>query len=58
MGTRSSKQEVKVPHFFFGEVTQHNEFNREVIVVSKQMLRKDEYDDWLVKYGEAKSMKK
>lgn len=56
MGTRSSKQDVKVPHFFFGEVSQHNEFNKEIIVVSKQMLRMDEFDEWLLKYKEAKAL--
>lgn len=58
MGTRSSKQDVKVPHFFFGDVSQHNEFNKEIIVVSKQMLRLDEFDDWVAKYNEAKVMQK
>lgn len=47
MGQTVSKQEVKMPHFFFGDVVQRNEFNRQVIVVYKKMLRKDEYNDWL-----------
>lgn len=57
MGTRSSKQDVKVPHFFFGEVSQHNEFNKEIIVVSNKLSRIDELDDWLINYKEAKAMK-
>ena len=46
MGTRVSKEEVKTPHFFFGEVATRNEFNRELIVVFKMLLRDDEYDEW------------
>ena len=46
MGTRVSKEEVKIPHFFFGEVATKNEFNKELIVVTKKLLRKDEYAEW------------
>jgi hypothetical protein len=43
MGQRVSKEEVKTPHFFFGEVATRNEFNKELIVVFKKLLRDDEY---------------
>ena len=55
MGTRVSRQDVKVPHFYFGEVSRRNEFGKEIITVSKQMVRRDEYDEWVKKYQEAKS---
>ena len=41
MGARVSKKDVKVPHFYFGEVTKKNEFNKELITVSKKMMMKD-----------------
>ncbi len=50
MGTRVSKQDIKVPHFFFGEVSHKNEFNRDLMTVAKKMLRRDEYDEWLRLY--------
>lgn len=56
MGARVSRQDVKVTHFFFGQVSQRKEYNKDIIVVFKQMLRKDEYDDWIKVYDEAKSM--
>lgn len=56
MGGRVSKKDVKVPHFYFGEVSQRIEFNKEIITVSQKMLRRDEYDDWLKTYREVKSL--
>ena len=56
MGARVSKQDVRVPHFYFGEVSQRSEFNKEVITVSKKMMLKEEYDDWLKKYREVKNV--
>ena len=56
MGARVSKKDVKVPHFYFGEVTKKNEFNKELITVSKKMMMKDQYNDWLKKYRQAKTL--
>jgi hypothetical protein len=56
MGMRSSRQEVKVPHFFFGEVTQKTEYNREIITVTKNMLRSDEYEEWVRIYTDVKGL--
>lgn len=56
MGTRTSKQDVKVNHFLFKEVAYRND--RQSIAVSKLMLRKEEYQDWVNLYLEVKSMHK
>jgi hypothetical protein len=39
MGSRVSKPEIKAPHFFFKEVATRNEFNKELIVVFKKLMR-------------------
>ena len=54
MGSRVSKQEVKRPHSYFGEVGLRNEFGKELIVVARQMVRKDDYDDWERTYAAVK----
>ena len=46
---------MRVPHFYFGEVTQKNEFNREIITVAKKMMRRDEYNDWIKHYDRVKA---
>jgi hypothetical protein len=56
MGTRTSKQDVKVNHFLFKEVAYRND--RQSIAVSKLMLRKEEYNDWVNLYLEVKSLHK
>ena len=53
-----SREEVKTPHFFFGEVATKSEFNKELIVVIKQMLRRDEYSEWEEGYTRAMGMDK
>jgi hypothetical protein len=58
MGTRSSKEEVKTHHFFFGQVGTRNEFNKELIVVYQKMVREDDYDEWERRHGEAVRMTK
>lgn len=58
MGTRSSKEEVKSPHFFFGEVGNRNEFNKELIVVYQKMIREDEFNDWEKLHEQAVRMNK
>jgi hypothetical protein len=41
MGTPVSKAEVTTHHFFFGQVAVKNEFNKELIVIFKKLVRED-----------------
>lgn len=58
MGQRVSKEDVKTPHFHFKEVGVRNEFNKELIVVYKPLLREDEYAEWENGYRQASTMNK
>lgn len=58
MGGSSSKHGRRENHFFFGEVIRKKNFNKQVIIVTKPILNREEYDEWKGWYDQAHDMNK